>query len=85
MFIVHLFVSYAHLNQCHFFSSSWCRGLAVASACGPFWTFLITFLMSTTTMCKVQFWTKILKLKDADSLVFRVYRYMSRLTTKPAK
>ena len=28
MHIVHLFVSYAHVNLCHFFSSSWCRGLA---------------------------------------------------------
>ena len=27
MLIVHLFVSYAHVNLCHFFSSSWCRGL----------------------------------------------------------
>ena len=24
--IVHLFVSYAHVNLCNFFSSSWCRG-----------------------------------------------------------
>ena len=32
--IVHLFVSYAHVYLCHFFSSSWCRGLAAASACG---------------------------------------------------
>ena len=42
--IVHLFVSYAHVNLCHFFSSSWCRGLAAASACGSSWTFLFTFL-----------------------------------------
>ena len=38
------FVSYAHINLCHFFSSSWCRGLAVASACGSSWTFLFTLL-----------------------------------------
>ena len=43
MLIVHLFVSYAHVNLCHFFSS-WCRGLAAASACGFSWTFLFTFL-----------------------------------------
>ena len=24
----------AHVNLCHFFSSSWCQGLAMASACG---------------------------------------------------
>ena len=42
--IVHLFVSYAHVNLCHFFSSSWCRRLAAASACGSSWTFLFTFL-----------------------------------------
>ena len=44
MLIVHLFVSYAHVNLCHFFSSSWCRGLAAASACGSSWTFQFTFL-----------------------------------------
>ena len=43
MLIVHLFVSYAHVNLCHFFSSSWCRGLAAASASGSSWTFLFTF------------------------------------------
>ena len=43
MLIVHLFVSYAHVNLYHFFSSSWCRGLAAASACGSSWTFLFTF------------------------------------------
>ena len=43
MLIVHLFVSYAHVNLCHFFSSSWCQGLALTSACGSSWTFLFTF------------------------------------------
>ena len=43
MLIGHLFVSYAHVNLCHFFSSSWCRGLAAASAYGSSWTFLFTF------------------------------------------
>ena len=43
MLIVHLFVSYAHVNLCHFFSSSWCQGLTAASACGSSWTFLFTF------------------------------------------
>ena len=43
MLIVHLFVSCAHVNLCHFFSSSWCRGLAAASACGSSSTFLFTF------------------------------------------
>ena len=49
MLIVHLFVSYAHVNLCHFFSSSWCRRLAAASACGSSWTFLFTFLYVTKT------------------------------------
>ena len=40
---MHLFVSYAHVNLCHFFSSSWCQGLAATSACGSSWTFLFTF------------------------------------------
>ena len=44
MIIVYLFVSYAHINLCHFFSSSWCQGLAATSACGSSWTFLFTFL-----------------------------------------
>ena len=42
MLIVHLFVSYAHVNLCHFFSSSCCQGLAATSACGTPWTFLFT-------------------------------------------
>ena len=44
---VHLFVNYAHVNLCHFFSSSWCQGLAATSACGSSWTFLFTFLHVT--------------------------------------
>ena len=44
MLIVHLFVSYAHVNLCHIFSSSWYQGLAATSACGSSWTFLFTFL-----------------------------------------
>ena len=39
-----LFVSYAHVNLCHFFSSSWCWQLAAASVCGSSWTFLFTVL-----------------------------------------
>ena len=46
MLIVHSFVSYAHVNLCHFLSSSWCRGLAAASACGSSWTFLLNFYNS---------------------------------------
>ena len=44
-----LFVSYAHVNLCHFFSSSWCRGFTAASACGSSWTFLFPFFSSTYT------------------------------------
>ena len=43
--IVHLFLSYAYVNLCPFFSSSWCRELAAASACGSPWTFLFTCLL----------------------------------------
>ena len=43
MLIVHLFVSYAHFNLCHFFSSSWCRGLAAASALWLFLNFSVYF------------------------------------------
>ena len=44
--IVHLFVSYAHVNLCHFFTSSWCQGLAATSACGSSLTFLFAFFCS---------------------------------------
>ena len=44
MLIVQLFVSYAHVNLCRFFSSYWCRGLAAASACGSSWAFLFALL-----------------------------------------
>ena len=44
MLILHLFVSYAHVNLCHFFSFSSCQGLAATSACGSSWTFLFTLL-----------------------------------------
>ena len=50
MLIVHLFVSYAHVNLCHFFSSSWCKGLAVTSACGSSWTLLFTFFNCWTSV-----------------------------------
>ena len=50
MLIVHLFVSYAHVNLCHFFSSCWCQCLAVTSACGSSWTFLFTFLRCTSSL-----------------------------------
>ena len=40
MLIMHLFVSYAHFNLCHFFSSSWYQRSAATSACGSSWTFL---------------------------------------------
>ena len=48
VFIVHLFVSYAHVNLCHFFSSSWCRELAAAFACGSSWTSIYLFPMLKT-------------------------------------
>ena len=39
----YLFVSYVHVNLCHFFSSSWCQGLAETSACDFSRTFLFIF------------------------------------------
>ena len=44
MLVLHLFVSYANVNLCHCFSSSWYQGLAATSACGSSWTFLFSFL-----------------------------------------
>ena len=46
MLIVHLFVRYAHINLCDFFSSSSCQGLAATSACGASWTFMFNFSQS---------------------------------------
>ena len=54
MLIVHLFVSYAHVNLCHFASSSWCQGLAATSACGSSWTFLFTFFLMTQLLLHTQ-------------------------------
>ena len=45
MLIVHLVVSYAHVNLCHFFLFLLVSGLAETSACGSSWTFLFTFLI----------------------------------------
>ena len=36
MLVVHLFAGYVRVGLCRFFSSSWCRRLAAASACGSF-------------------------------------------------
>ena len=41
--IVHLFVSYAHVNLCQFFSSPWCQAMPATSAYGFSWTFLLTY------------------------------------------
>ena len=45
MFIVHLLVSYAHVNLCNFFSSSLCQGLAATSACGSSGLFCLPFFI----------------------------------------
>ena len=37
------FVCFVRVSFCHFFSSSWCRGLAAVCDCGTPWTFLLTF------------------------------------------
>ena len=46
MLIVHLSVSYSHVNLCHVFASSWYQGSAATSACGSSWTFLFTFFFN---------------------------------------
>ena len=54
MLIVHLFVTCnnAHVNLCHFFSSSWCQGLAATSACDSSWTFLFTSFQTSSDRFK---------------------------------
>ena len=43
--LVHcLFICFVYVSFCHFFSSSWCRGLAAVYDCGTPWTFLLAFL-----------------------------------------
>ena len=54
MLIVHLFVSYAYVNLCHLFSSSWSQGLAATSACGSSCTFLFTFFVGTDEFYEVK-------------------------------
>ena len=74
MLIVHLFVSYTHVNLCHFFSSSWCRGLAAASACGSSWTFLFTFM---------QISNDVIVLKKSLSQAHKYHRGLNRHFFKP--
>ena len=70
--IMHLFVSYAHVNLCHFFSSSWCQGLAATSACGSSWTFLFSF-----SLCRRGFGNSSLGLLSGVGL----YQHTSPRTT----
>ena len=58
MLIVHLFVSYAHVNLCHLFSSSWCQGLDTTSACGSFWTFLFIVFKNNAKMANMCFFVR---------------------------
>ena len=55
--IVHLFVSYAHVNLCHFFSSAWYQGMA-ATSCGSSWTFLFFFFFVFVFQFKPKHWVK---------------------------
>ena len=54
MLIVHLFFSYAHVNLCHFFSSSYFRELAAASACGFSVYFLFSISVSDVTLKQIK-------------------------------
>ena len=74
MLIMHLFVSYAHINLCHFFSSSKCQGLAATSACGSSWTFLFSFFKSIISLHVVSMFYLILVLiSDAIFPFFLIY------------
>ena len=75
MLIVHLFVSYAHVNLCHFFSSTWYRGLAAASVCGSSWTFLFTFLLRSLYFAAFCFLIRFVKLYILDILRLNIYIY----------
>ena len=63
MRIVHLFVSYALVNLCHFFSSSWYQGLAATFAvalpgllCLPFSVYLFCKNDSTSSILMTLGW-----------------------------
>ena len=45
MLIAHLFVNYAHVNLCHFFSSTWYQWLGAISARGSSGTFHFTLFL----------------------------------------
>ena len=53
MLIVHLFVSYTHVNLCHFFSSSWCQGMAATSACALPGLFCLPFFLAVVNLAYV--------------------------------
>ena len=53
MLIVHLFVSYAHVNHC--FSSSWCQGLAATSAVALPGRFCLPFFYSSYHHCYLSY------------------------------
>ena len=53
--VLHLFVNYAHIDLCHFFSSSWCRGWAAASACGSSDFSIYLFVISQVKFDKPDF------------------------------
>ena len=77
MLIVHVFVSYAHANLCHFFSSSWCRGLAAASACGSSWTFLFIFLVIFSLAFSTQYIYINHRQSKMPSILFDIYVFIS--------
>ena len=82
MLIVHLFLSYAHVNPCHSSSSSCCRGLAAASACGSTWTFLFTFLL---TIVKVTFKTLkkyMFRLQKSSKIIRRISECFAMLVSR---
>ena len=66
------FVSCAHVNLCHFFSSSWCRWLAAASACGSSWTYLFTFL---STRCCIPSFIDLLAPKEIFEGFYHIWAW----------
>ena len=77
MLIVHLFVSYAHVNLCHCFSYSCCQGLAATSACGCSWTFLFTFLRAKPILSSERKWRHNLGMLSRNGLTYRTNMYLA--------
>ena len=84
MLIVHLFVSYAHVNLCHFFFPSSYQGLAAASPCGSSRSFLFTFIDVIIAVIIVII-SRCISWTHGTNLIFIIISSCSLVCCNPAK